>query len=167
MKNWRNASEQSCVDFIADHILSGSTPVYSQPYFFAQRSSGNCSEVCESESMGINGEHMELVSWWLIFFFLIQNKQCICCHCSLKMVAFAANPLTKYLREASTSRLSWIHYLVNRWTGVVSSVLSLLAECKWDSCPFLGVLLINGTFLFCCNTSCTFFSQASPKYSCY
>lgn len=54
------------MDITVDHILSVSTPAYSQPYFFAQQSSGNYTEISESQKHGelwINGDHMDLVSF--------------------------------------------------------------------------------------------------------
>lgn len=71
VKNQRNALQQSWADIIVDHVLSVSTPVYSQPYF-AQQSSGNYSGVCERQKYGelwINEHHMDLVSFLPIFFF--------------------------------------------------------------------------------------------------
>lgn len=156
VKNRRNALQQSWVDIIVDHVLSVSTPVCSQPYFFAQQSSGNYSGVCERQKYGelwINGHHMDLVSFCWFFFFSFKIKNGFVATALLKMVAFAATPWTKYLREANTIGHCWTHYPVNRATGVVSSVYALPAECRWDSCPFLVVLWINGTFLFCCSTS--------------
>lgn len=102
---------------------------------------------------------MDLVSH---FFFLLKIKNAFAAT-ALKMVAFAAIRLSKYLREANKSGHSWTYYSVNdfRATDIVSNVFSLPAECKWDSCPFLVVLLINGTLFLCCNTSWTFLLQST------
>lgn len=137
--------------------------VYPQLCFFAQQSSGNYSEVCESQKYGELDQWRPLISfYWLTFEFQIKNS-------------FFA---TAFVRCLLLLLFLWFSFFWGKQEQVDADQLntqiaqhlwefSLAAECSWVSCPRQVVLLINMTFLFLLQHSWIFFSsQASLKYSC-